>query len=194
MIYNNIDSVSYKKIFTKKFENFCNKIATLVSVTTSETGVTVKHENSGKIYRYDWDFDTPVKMFIKKIHDDLINHLPIIFKVVKEELSLTEEEKEAALEAQASAVECGLEPEAIPEKYWHTVENTPYRIEKVIVMKDIFIIRNLDTEQLFRYHMNKSCIHFLANYRKGKYDTPQAAGNVFFETSELLGEITPKGE
>jgi len=192
MLYSCTDNSDYKKIFIKKFENFSHKIATLISVTTSDKGVIITHENSGKVYEYEWDYNLPVKSFIKDIHDDLLEHLPVIARVKTSERPLTEDEKRNYLEVQANALELGQEPVDVPETIKETVQLGLYRIEKVIVMKDIFIIRDLDTDELQRYHMEKSCVHFLSNYRKGRFDSIADAGAKFFETSKFLGIIAQK--
>jgi len=70
---------------------------------------------------------------------------------------------------------------------------TKYRIDKVIVFKDIFIIKNLETEVCYRYKMNKSSIFFLKKLRnKVKPMSLEEAGDMFFRSSVLLNEIVPK--
>ena len=67
---------------------------------------------------------------------------------------------------------------------------TRYLIDRVIIYKDIFIIKDLDTGRIFRYKLNKSSVFFLKKIRMNKL-TKQEAANYFFENAELLNEIVP---
>ena len=64
MILNKADSVKYRKDFEKSFANFAEKAPIVISYFTDDTGVMVKHENSGQKRFYEWDFTIPVKHFI----------------------------------------------------------------------------------------------------------------------------------
>jgi hypothetical protein len=181
MLHQKIQSEKYKAEVIKKLSNFCDKAPVLLSFVTQDDGVTLIHTNSGLRYFYPWDFTLPVKSFIYNIKQDLIkNHYPRLLQVVKEQVSLTPEE-------QAKLLEEGVEPGSLPSSK-EVMREKLWRIDRVIVWKDIFILVDEETQEQYRYKMNKSCIFFLKNYRNGKY-TLESAADYFFEHSELLNRI-----
>lgn len=187
MILKKIDSKEYKSLFIEKFTNFAEKSPVIISFATDDIGVTVVHENSGRKYFYPWDYVTPVKMFIHEIKKDLIsNHYPRISRTVEVERSLTPEE-------QASYIASGMSLDDVPSKVTEEVEEL-YRIDKIIVMKDEFVIVNEKTLQQFCYHMKGSAFSYLRNYRTGKFGDIEEAGRVFFENCTLVKELNKLAE
>lgn len=187
MILKKIDSKEYKSLFVEKFTNFAEKSPVIISFATDDIGVTVVHENSGRKYFYPWDYVTPVKMFIHEIKKDLIsNHYPRISREVEVERSLTPEE-------QASYIANGVALDDVPSTIKEKVSEL-YRIDKIIVMKDDFVIVNEKTFQQFCYHMNTSAFSYLRSYRTGKFDDIEEAGRVFFNNSTLVKELNNLAE
>lgn len=183
MLHEKIDSERYKAELIKKLSNFCEKAPVLLSFVTSDTGVTLVHTNSGKTYEFPWDFATPVKSFIHNIKEVLVkNHYPRLVQVIEEEVPLTPEEQAKMLEEGATADELPTTKIEKHKKMW--------RIDRVIVWRDVFILIDEDTEEQYRYKMHKSCVFFLKNYRSGKY-TLESAADYFFRNSELLNKIEP---
>lgn len=183
MLYTKTDSNKYIAEFKERFSNFAQKAPILISFIVSDDKVTVIHENSGQQYHFEWDFTIPVKSFIHLIKQVLSdNHYPRIERKIVQQIPLTADEK-AALLASGTAVEelplCRTE-----------VQSTIYRIDKVITMKDIFIIQDEVTNKAYRYKLNYSSIFFLKNYRAGRYKTIEEAGDFFFSKAELLNEMT----
>lgn len=183
MIYKKSDSASYTQEFKKKFLNFCEKAPVLLSYTITPSGVQVIEESSSTIYDFDWDFSIPVKSFIHGIKEVLIqNCYPIIVLVSKESIPLTEEE-------QLDYASAGVALDSIPMvKIKET--RTRFLIDKCIIVKDIFLIKNLETNMMYRYHLKKSSVFFLKKIRSGFLNAEQA-GDYFFQNSELLNEVLP---
>lgn len=182
MLYNKVDSGRYVEVFKDKFSNFAQKAPTLISFVTTNEGVIVVHENTGSRYEFPWDFTVPVKRFIFEIKQELIKyHYP---RLELEEITEVRRSESEIAELLAEGKE-----DISPVKEISKV--TKYRIDKIITLKDIFILINEDTGQMFRYKMKSSSIYFLKKYRKGQFKDLKEAGKDFFERCELLGEITP---
>ena len=185
MIYNRIDGNSYKAEFKKKFENFGDKAPIMLSYAMDDFGVTIVHENTGTSYFYEWDFSINIKSMIHKIKQDLIkNHYPRIARRVEVTRKVTPEK-------QAELIANGMDINNIPDV--ETVEEVEiYRIDKILAMKDEFILVNEKTDEQFNYKMNSSSIFFLKNYRKGEYKDLYEAGDAFFKKSTLVNNLKKK--
>lgn len=182
MLVKTLDSSDYIAEFKKRFTNFCEKSPILLSYVIVNNQVQVILEESDDIITFDFQYSTDVKEFIYGIRQILIRKAyPIIEKVIQEEVKLTPDE--IALIAQS-----GANIETIPNyKKIERVEK--YLIDRVIIYKDIFIVRNLETDKLFRYKLNSSSVFFLRKLKADKYATLQEAGNFFFSNATLLNEI-----
>ena len=181
MLHEKVDSEKYKAELIKKLSNFCEKAPVLLSFVTSDAGVTIVHTNSKQTYEVPWDFTVPVKSFIHSIKEVLVtNHYPRLLQVIEEEVPLTPEEQAAMLERGTEADQLPSMKTVRKEKLW--------RIDRVIVWRDVFILVDEETGEQYRYKMHKSCVFFLKNYRSGKY-TLESAADYFFRNSELLNKI-----
>ena len=188
MILQKVDSNSYKDLFVSKFENFAEKAPIVISFATDDLGVSVVHENSGKKYFYPWDYVVPVKTFIHDIKRELSdNHYPRISKVERVRRSLTPSE-------QADLISKGE----------YTVNDVPsyvdedvakvYRIDKILIMKDEFIIVDENTNEQYCYKMSTSAFSYLRSYRSGEFKTISEAGDVFFKKSTLVNKLNKLAE
>jgi len=181
MLYQKNNSDEYIKQFRKRFTNFCEKMPILVSFVTTNTGVQVIDETTNKIYDFDWDFSIPVKTFIYGIKNVFTDQCYPVIEDVKITI------KPVSRERQIKMAEEGIPFDKIPTSE-EVSTSTKYRIDKVLVVKDIFIIKNVESGQTLRYKMNKSSIYFLKMLRSGEV-TQADAGKYFFENSTLLNEI-----
>jgi hypothetical protein len=179
MIYSNIDANKYKEDFKARFTNFGEKAPIILSFAIDDLGVTVIHENSGKQYFYEWDYSISVKSLIHLIKQDLShNHYPRLAKKEKV-LAPTTSERAAEMIAQ------GMDVNKVPAS--EVVEKEViYRIDKILAMKDEFILVDEATGKQYLYKMNSSGIYFLKNYREGTYKDIYEAGDAFFKKSRLL--------
>ena len=186
MIYTKIDANRYREDFISKFENFGDKAPILLSFLTDDLGVTVTHENSGRKYFYEWDYSIPVKTFIHNIKQDLsYNHYP---RLLKKEVIV----KPVTPERAAELIAEGCSVDSVPTT--ETIEKTvTYRIDKVIAMKDEFVLINEETGEQYCYKMNSSSVYFLKSYREGAFKDLLAAGDAFFKKSTLTGKIKAVG-
>lgn len=187
MLYQKNDSQSFVAEFKKRFSNFAEKAPLLLSYTTTPGAVQIIDESTDDVFEIPWDYSIPVKSFIFGIKQYLIqkDRYPILNKVEAEE-------EEIPTSEQITMAVDGTELGKIPVKRYKKHIRV-YRIDKVIVFKDIFIIQDLETEKMYRYRMNKSSVFFLKKIRSGRLNREQAA-SYFFENSVLLNEIVPKEE
>lgn len=182
MIYIKADVASYKADFIKKFTSFADKSPIMLSFITDDLGVTIIHENSGTRYFYDWAPEIPVKSFIHHIKQDLSNnHYPRICRRVEITRKPTDDEV-------ANLIATGTSVDDIPSTI--TVQKVEtYRIDKIIAMKDEFVIIDEDTNEQYCYKMQGSSIYFLKNYREGSYKDFFEAGADFFKRSTLMKKL-----
>ncbi len=181
MIYNKHDSITYEKEFKKRFTNFGEKAPILISFNTTPTCVQVIDESNDTVYEFPWDYTLTVKEFIHAIKEVLVKACyPVIIKTEKEE-------KPLSIEEQTRLIERGMPLDDVPTK--KTIQTQiNYLIDKVIVYRDIFLLKEIDTGKVSRYKLNKSSIFFLKKIRNGTF-TPEEAGNFFFDKAELLNEV-----
>ena len=182
MIYNKTDANKYIEEFSSKFENFGEKAPIVISFYIDDLGVTVKHEKSKKTYFYEWDFSIPVKTFIHKIKQDLIAfHYP---RICKKETIVQDTTPERAAELIAN----GCSVDQVPAQ--ETIEKViTYRIDKVLTMRDEFVLVDEETGDQFCYKMKDSGIYFLKNYREGAFKSLLEAGDAFFKKSTLVAKL-----
>lgn len=186
MLYNKNDSQTYEKEFKRKFSNFCEKSPILLSFSISPSCVQVIDESQDNVYEFPWDYTLNVKEFIHAIKEVLIvNCYP---QIIKTEFYI----EDVPIEEQTKAIEEGTPIDQVPIKR-ERIKSTPYLIDKVIVYRDIFILKNLNTGLLSRYKLNKSAVFFLKKLRN-KVFSKEEAGNFFFENANLLNIIEEKKE
>lgn len=182
MLHRKIESGQYINEFRTKMSNFINKAPILASFVITPDGVDVIHENTKKVYHYDWDFTKHVKSFIHDIKTDIMNHYPRLLEVVTTRVSLTPEEQAKMIE------ETGISPSIAPS-YIDVETKRLWRIDKVIIFRDTFILVDEATDESYRYKMNRSCVYFLTSYRNGEFKSLEEAANYFFKNSTLVNHI-----
>lgn len=197
MIAENINGDKWKQTTVKKLLSFCEKCPCVLSIKTAshngEDGVFVIHKNSGMQYFFPWNYNQDPKDFIHDIKTFIEKkHYPILVETVTEEHKLTSEEL-------ALIVEEGKSINELPQYEKRVKEKILWRIDKVILWKDIVILVKIDKNgnvlsNQFRYKYNKSLVIFLKKYRSGDYASLEEAGNEFFNNSILVNEILPKTE
>lgn len=195
MIAENINGDKWKQTTVKKLLSFCEKCPCVLSIKTAvhqgEDGVFVIHKNTGMQYFFPWDYSVEPKDFIHGIKTFLEKkHYPILVETITEEHKLTKEEL-------ALMVEEGKSIQELPQYEKRIKEKKLWRIDKVILWKDIVILVQIDNKgntisNQYRYKYNKNLVIFLKKYRSGEYADLEEAGNEFFNNSILVNEITPK--
>jgi len=195
MIAENINGDKWKQTTVKKLLSFCEKCPCVLSIKTAvhqgEDGVFVIHKNTGMQYFFPWDYSVEPKDFIHSIKSFLEKkHYPILIETITEEHKLTKEEL-------ALMVEEGKSIQELPQYEKRIKEKKLWRIDKVILWKDIVILVQIDNKgntisNQYRYKYNKNLVIFLKKYRSGEYADLEEAGNEFFNNSILVNEITPK--
>ena len=185
MLYEKNDSNLYIKEFRKKFSNFAEKAPMLLSYSVSPQKVSVIDESTNMVYEFEWDFTIPVKSFIFGIKKILSKNYPVLIQELQKEIHLTPEE-------QSKLISEGVSVDSVPVSKKEIVTRK-FIIDKVIINKDIFILKEAGTDRLFRYKLNKSSVIFLKKIRAGELNEKEA-GKYFFKNSTFLGEIISKKE
>lgn len=191
MLYNKTNSDTYIQIFQRKFSNFCEKAPFLVSFSVSKDFVEIMNEDKStdryvESIKFDWDFSIPVKNFIYGIKQTMLREgwYPIIEQVFLEERALSNEEQVAM------AIE-GIPFDSIPLTMTMK-RKIPWLIDRCIIHKDFFLIKNLETDDLYRYKLNKSSF-FLKKIKSNKL-TKEEEGKYFFDNAVLINKIEAKIE
>jgi len=174
----NIDVQEFIRTFNKKFKNFCEKAPIVMTYRTTPSSVFVSEMKTKEIKQFDFDFSVSVKQNIKIIKDWLFkNKYPRMIQIIEEEMSLTEEELEEKLNQGI------MDDQILLQKKKKTYHIT-WVIEKVIILRDEFIIRNLQDNNLYVFKMNSMpCTLFLKKVRE-KLDEFQAYD--LFEKKSIL--------
>ena len=182
MLCKTIDSSSYIADFKKRFSNFCDKSPILLSYIVTGDTVKVVIEDIDEVITFPIQYTIDVKSFIYGIRQVLIKRAyPVLERVIKTDRPITEDER-------LKMIEDGVTLELLPSSIEEELVKK-YLIDRVIIYKDTFILKEIDTGKLFRYKLNKSSVFFLRKLRMGKLSEQEAA-EYFFENAELLNEIT----
>lgn len=181
----NIDPTEFKKLFEKKFQNFCKKAPILVSYAITDSFVTIYGYNdvkeSKKLFGYPFDFTKSVKENIKDIKDILVQkHYPVMVQVDTNALPLSAKERTELVE-KGMTVEDALAATNVVSSH------REWRIEKVIVLRDELFVRNMYQNRLFRYKMKVPVTIFLKKVRTNF--TPEESWEYFTNKSVRLNEV-----
>jgi hypothetical protein len=179
-----VNEKNFKKEFTKKFDNFCKKRPVLINYTLSNTELYLDIDFKKDIKIFEINYNMDVKSFIKEIDDWLrVNSYPVLKQVVIRNEKLSEEEVQNLIRSNIDIEKKVLEKN---EK----IEVINWRIEKIILGNDTFFIRNLKTNDLYRYKAEKILLSsFLKNIKK-KW-TPEYSWNRMQEFCEELNWVDP---
>lgn len=182
-----INALEFEKEFAKRFTNFCNKSPVELSFKTTMTAVYVHEHKSNEVKEFPFDFSQNVKSNIKTIKDWLVeNKYPVMVEIKEETRDLTTDEIKKLIEEEGVS-----EDEALMAKH-SDISYMRWRIERVIVRRDEFFLRNLEENLVYHYKMNMPCILFLKKFRE-KLD-PFEAYELFSNRSTLIQKIEEKGE
>ena len=187
MLFDKTDTYKYRAEFNSRFSNFCHKAPFLLSFALDEKEVKIIDETTSMVYSFDWDITMPVKKFIYHIKEALIDNgcYPIIIQTTREERDPTPEEI-------AEEMADGVPLEDTTLKVVTKIQKK-YLIDKVIIFKDIFILRDLVTKELSQYKLDRKSVIFLRKLRTNKI-TAEEAGDIFFEEAQLIGNLNSKIE
>lgn len=178
MIVNSMDSSQYRATFQKKFRNFGDKTPIDLSFVTREFDVQVIYVPSKTALTYEWDYSIPVESFIHRIKLDLMKYYPRIARTETRTIKCTPED-------QAAMIANGMPVDDVPSTITETKLHT-YRIDKIIALRDEFVIVDEETGESFCYRMSTSGIYFLKKCKEGRFESLEEAGNDFFSRSTLI--------
>jgi hypothetical protein len=170
----NLDLQEFFKTFNKRFESFCQNLPILLSYRVVQPlHVEMLFENIEHIHNF--NFNISPEDNIGEILKEIRKYFPVI---IKEEIKKTEVDQYEVIRYVRKE---GMSFKEAYEKASQSVQRERFRIERVIVMKDNFLIKNLDTdENPVWYKYQGSCIGFLKKIRERNMPI-EALGNMFFE-------------
>jgi len=189
MVYSSINGQKWKQQTMKKLLGFCDKCPVMFSIQTclnnGKDGVFIIHENTGQKYFFEWDYSKQPKDFVHDIKMFLVEkHYPLLIETTYEVHELSKEELAKKVESGTPINKLFKAEKREVYKLW--------QIDKVIALKDIFILQELDPNTrkpigpFVRYKMNSPAILFMNDYRNGEFKTLKDAGNEFFSQSMMI--------
>ena len=187
MLYEKIDCVSYRKETSQKLTSFLQKSPCLFSFLADDEGIIIilvgeqKIFGEQKTFKFDWDYTIPIKSFIHKIKTTLYEYYPRLSRSRVETRPLSAERA-------SEMIADGSSLDELPKTETVRVDET-FVIDKVILLKNIFILKNEKTGAHSKYKLDNG-VFFLKNWRVGKYESAKAAGDEFFAEAIYLGDIS----
>ena len=184
---NNQTLTEFQKQFQKSFTSFCHHLPLVVSFGVDNSSVVLIEDNPITKERrilltHTFDYSESVKKNIFDIKQKLIEFFPKFEFVQTVERSLTPEE---ILEADADPVELLEEKHIDYERTW-------YRIEKVLLLQDKVVVRNLTTNKC---HVRKARCPVSVLIRNVRFNlAPSEQGLHFFKKTDFLKEVEEKLE
>lgn len=187
MLYDKTDIHRYRSEFNNRFSNFAHKVPFLISFILDEKEVKVIDESTNMVYSFTWELTIPVKKFIYHIKETLVENgcYPVIIKTTQYERAATPEEV-----AEEMADGTPLEETTV---CYLIEEQKKYLIDKVVLPKDFFIIKDLESGELFKYRLEKKSIFFLGKLRTNKLSSEEA-GDFFFKEAEFVQKLNSNKE
>lgn len=182
----NINIKDFGTEFRKRFSSFAEKAPVIISYRCTDINCTVSaviNEDDYEMKTFEFDFTVDVKSNIKEIKDWLVENVypVIICEKINYSNYTTEEIKELVDSEQYPLQEAlALKKEEKIIARW--------RIEKIIIKRDEFFLRDLDSDKMFRYQLNMPTPIFLRKLRNKSY-TPEQLGELFFDKAKILNEI-----
>jgi len=146
--------------FSRRFKNFCQKAPVLLSFKVSPMSVSVHELASNEVKIFPFNFSTDVKGNIKTIKDWLCDKkYPIMTEIVVSHTDYTTDELQELLDSGKITID-----DVANKKREETVIRR--RIERVVIKRDEFFIRDLETGRVFQYKMNMPSSLFLKKTRE----------------------------
>ena len=169
--------------FKKKFINFCEKAPIILSFNLSPTEVILfeqkyNSENTNLLYTFQFDYSKNVQSNIAEIKKWLLeNKYPIMIKQETLDKRFTSDEMQILIDKQI-----GLDDILKQRKI---IKETKMRIEKLIIKRNEFHIRNLETNELNFYYLDIPSVLFLTKLSTMK---PVDAWEMFNKKAKLLNK------
>lgn len=173
-------------------------VSDIVGTENCVDGVYIIHEESKQKFFFPFDYDTEPKFWVHNIKEKLISLYPRIIENVSEERATTPAEM-------ADFVLKGGDPTKVPVLTKDTKSQRLWRIDKVQVYKDIFILQLEGTREVGqelwqpanttqnRFKFQGGCsVMYLTKYRNKEFTNQVDAGKYFFDNSIFIDELQQK--
>ena len=183
----NFSIEDFKKVFEKKFSNFCKKAPILMSYMLMDDRVSIYQydddSQSKRLFDFPFDFEVTIKENIRHIKEILLEKY---YPIMTQEIITTEKYSPEELNQLISKGKVSLDEATDIRKT--NIKIISWRIEKVIVLRDELFIRNMNTNKLYRYRLRSVPVTiFLKKVRLNL--TSKEAWDLFQKKSQLLNEL-----
>lgn len=201
MLIDKRNEEDWLKLAKSKLDRFLTRVPlwTKAKYSSQDFGVYIYFDNKKLFYPYECQID--VKSWIHRIKEDLVKYYPRLIEDIVENHVLTPSEQAMYVEKHGGDIN------SVPVSEIRTIKQNCWRIDKVLLHKEIFIlvlegtIRNPTGDSLFmpsdepisrRYLYNGSSALFMKKLRSSICD--QEKSKDFFENSTPLDNLLLKDE
>ena len=186
MIAEKQNADGYRRQVFAKFVSFSKKSPLLLDVkavtVSGIDGLQVSVRDINQTLFYPWSPSVDPKSFIHQIKQSLEPWYPVIEQSMTSERPTTSDDIMEFLER-------GFKMSEIPTVIKEPRLNKAWRIDKVVVWRDIAILVDVETGEQFRYKLGASLVLFLKKYRSGAFKDRLDDGEQFFSRASLLNKI-----
>lgn len=174
-------------------------VSDIISTENCVDGVYIIHEETKQKFFFPFDYDSEPKIWVHNIKEKLMPLYPRIIENICEERASTPAEM-------AEFVLQGGDPSKVPVLTKDTKSQKLWRIDKVQLYKDIFILQLEGTRELgeevwktdvtpaqHRFKFQGGCsVLYLTKYRNKEFANQIEAGKYFFDNSIFIDELQQK--
>lgn len=205
MILQSINGKHWAAKAVDKLKSFLSRapilVTNIVGTENGQDGVFIIPANSSEKLFFPFDYELDQKVWVHNIKQNLLQFYPRIVEPVYEEKELT------PIEA-AMKLEEGVPISQLPKTERFVTKYNCWRIDKIQVYKDIFILykeatlsadkelltETTQVETQSRYKYQGSSVIFMSKYRNNDFATIEEAGEEFFENAIFIEEIAVKNQ
>lgn len=184
MLVNRDQSIdtTYINELEKRFGNFCKKAPIPLSFKITKHVIHVHEFINNEVKPFDFTGEPNVKIVVKRIKDWLCQHK---YPVMVQTSIVEKPYSPAEYVDMVNKGEIKYEEIHITKKV--VEDSIRWRIEKVFVNRDEFIVRNIEEGKVYRFKLRMPCILFLRKMRENKLNSFDA-WQLFSKRSDNLGE------
>lgn len=178
---NNLIDNNFISELQKKFYSFCKNSPIPLSFKIIKNSIYIHEYIYDEEKYFELKKEIGVKNNINIIKDWLCKYkYPVMKQIIKKEEPYNPVEYMEMIKSEK------IKYEEIPFFKKMIKKSILWRIEKVLVKQDIFIVRNLEEDKLYKFKCNMPSLIFLKRIREGIID-PIEAWSIFNKRTQNLG-------
>ena len=184
---NGLDLKSFQTQFNKSFVSFCHHLPIVVTFGVNDTQVVIVEEHPFSkekriILTYTFNYVESVKKNIYNIKQQLKDYFPTFTFVNAVEKEYSPEE----------ILESDQDPLTMLDEKQYNFEPTEYRIEKVLLLQDKLVVRDMNTNTAYLMKARCPVSVLVRNIRFSIPDSEK--GIYFFKKVDILKVVDEKNE